>query len=133
MTNFLIAVESRVLAPTFRGEFCCGLFSCTIEVTKEVKDWICRVLHVLSSSVLSDAAGRKSTRKVFCEATELIVTMDYEFVGNSTSLPFSFLSCPLHMGISLPLGKRLIGVSWAMRWCQKPNFSSCRNANFVYL
>ena len=90
--------------------------------------------HLVYSPVFfSDASGRKSTRKVFCEATELVVTIDHEFLGNSTSPPFAFLSCPFHMGISLPLGKRLIGVIWAMEGCQKPNFFSCANANLVYL
>ena len=52
-------------------------------------------------------------RKLFRQVTELMVTKDHEFVGNSTSPPFAFLSYPFHMGISLPLGKRLTRVFWA--------------------
>ena len=32
---------------------------------------------------------------------KLMVNMDHEFVGNSTSPPFAFRSCPFHMGMSI--------------------------------
>ena len=79
------------------------------------------------------ASGRKSARKLFRQATELMVLIDHECVVNSTSAPFTFLSCPFHVGISLPLGNRLTGVFWDTRGCKKPKSKSCANANFVYL
>ena len=79
------------------------------------------------------ASGRKSTRKLFRQATELIVTIDHDFVGNSTSSPFAFLPYPFHMGTSLPLGKRLARVFWDTYGCEKPKFLSCAKAHFVYL
>ena len=88
---------------------------------------------VYSAEFFSGTSRRKLTDNVFCEATELMVTMDHELVGNSTSPHFAFLSCPFHIGISLPLGRRLTKVIWAMEKCQKPNFFSYANANFVYL
>ena len=79
------------------------------------------------------ASGRKWTRKLFRPATELMVLIDHEFVGNSTSPLFSFLSCPFHMGISLFTGRRPIGVFWDTHGCEKPNSKSGANTNFVYL
>ena len=64
---------------------------------------------VYSADFFAVASGRKSTRKLFRQATELMVLMHHEFVVNPTSPPFAFLSRPFHMGISLPLGKRLMG------------------------
>ena len=78
-------------------------------------------------------SGRKSTRKFFCQATKLVDVVDHEFVGNYPSPLFAFLSCPFHMGISLPLAKRLIGVFWDTLWCETPKSKSCANANSVYL
>ena len=79
------------------------------------------------------ASGRKSTCKLFREATELMVLMDHEFVVNPTSPPFASLSCPFHMGISLPLGKSLSRAFWDTHECEKPKSKSCANAKFVYL
>ena len=79
------------------------------------------------------ASGRKSTRKLFRQVTELMVTEDHEFVGNSTSPPFAFLSNPFHMGLSLPLGKRLTRFFGAFKGVEKPKILSCANANFVDL
>ena len=91
-------------------------------------------LHlVYSPECLADASGRKSTRKLFRQATELIVTMDHEFVGKATSPPFAFLPYPFHEGILLPLGKRFIRVIWDTYGCEEPNFLSCATANLVYL
>ena len=64
-----------------------------------------------SPEIFAVTSGRKSTRKLFGQGTELMVLIEHEFVGNSTSPPFAFLSCPFQTDISLPLGKRLIGVS----------------------
>ena len=62
---------------------------------------------VYSPEFFTVAAGKKLTRKVFRQVTELIVTIDHKFVGKSTSPPFALLSYPFHMGISLSLRKRL--------------------------
>ena len=61
----------------------------------------------------SDVSGRKSTHNVFSEATELMVTRDHEFVGNSTSPFFDLPFMPVSHG-------RLTRVIWAMEGCQKP-------------
>ena len=79
---------------------------------------------VYSPEVLVVASGRKSTRKLFHQATELMVTMDHEFLGNSTSPPCAFLSCRFHMAISLPLGKGLTGVFWDNYRCENLKFLS---------
>ena len=65
---------------------------------------------VCSPEFFAAASERKSTRKHFCQATQLMDLIDHEFVENSTSPPFAVLSCPFHMDISLLLGKRLTGV-----------------------
>ena len=87
---------------------------------------------VYSPEFFAVASRRKSTLKLFGQATELMVLIDHEFVGNSTSPPFAFLSFPLQMDISLPLGKRLIGVFLDTHGCEKPKSKSCANASFVY-
>ena len=88
---------------------------------------------VYSPEFFAVASGRTLTRKLFPQATELMVTPDHEFVGNSTSPPFPLLSYPFQMGISLPLGERLTLVLWDTYGCKKPRFVSCANANFLYL
>ena len=88
---------------------------------------------VYSPEFFAVVSGRTSMRKLFRQATELMVLTHHKFVGNSTSPPFAFLSCPFHMGISLPLGKRLTGVFWDTHGCEKPKSKLCANANFVYL
>ena len=62
-----------------------------------------------------------------------MVLIDHEFVADSTSPPFAFLSSPFHMGILLPLRKKFIGVFLDARGCEKPRSEPCANANFVYL
>ena len=74
---------------------------------------------VRSREFFAVASGRKLTRKLFRQATELMVLIDHEFVVNPTSLPFAYLSCPLHMSISLPLGKPFIGVFSGHTWVRK--------------
>ena len=88
---------------------------------------------VCSPEGFGDASGRKSTRILFRQATELMVLMDHHFVGNSTSPSLAFLSCPFHLGILLPLGKRLVGVFWDTQECEKLKSKLCANANCVYL
>ena len=65
------------------------------------------------------ASRRKSTRKLFRQKIKLMVLIDQELVGNSTS-PLCILLSPIHMGISLSLGKRLTEVFWDTHGCQKP-------------
>ena len=79
------------------------------------------------------ASRGKSTRKLFRQATEFMDVIDHEFVENPTSSPFAFPSCPSNMGISLPLGKRPLGVFWDTLGRQKPKSKMCANANFVCL
>ena len=88
---------------------------------------------VYSPEFFSNGSCSKSTLKVLREAIEVMVTIDHELVANSPSPPFAFLSGCFQMSIPLPLEKRLTGVIWVMEGCQKPNFFSCRNTNFVYL
>ena len=65
------------------------------------------------------ASGIKSTRKVFCQATELLVLIDHEFAENSTSPLFAFLCCPSHMGILLSFGEAayrgVLGHTWVRK------------------
>ena len=74
-------------------------------------------VHVVCSPEwFAVASGKKTTRNAFHQATELMVLIDHEFVGNSTSPPFAFLSCPFHMGISLAFGEAAyrgcLGHTW---------------------
>ena len=88
---------------------------------------------VCSPECFALASGKKSTRKLFRQGTELMVLIDHEFVGNSTFPPFAFLSCPFHMVLLPPLEKRLIGVFWDTHGCEKPKSKLCANANLMYL
>ena len=76
--------------------------------------------HLLcSAEILAVASGRKSTRKLFRQATKLMVVIDHEFVGNSTSPPFAFLTCPSRMRISLRLGEATCRGVLRHTWVQK--------------
>ena len=75
---------------------------------------------VYSPEIFAIASGRKSTRKLFRQTTELMDLMDHVFVGNPTSPPFAFHPCPFYMGISLPLGKRLLRVFWGIHGGESP-------------
>ena len=88
---------------------------------------------VYSPEFFAVAFRRKSTRKHLRQATKLMVLIHHVFVGKYTSPPFDFISCPFHMGILLPLGKRLIKVFLETQGCKKPKSKSCANANSVYL
>ena len=88
----------------------------------------------LFSRIFKRRIREKINTQDFCEATELRVTMDHEFVENSTSPPFLLCHAPFtwiyHF---LFLGKRLARVNWALKWSPKPNFSLYVYANFMYL
>ena len=88
---------------------------------------------VYSPEFFAAASGRKSTRKIFRQATELIDLIHHVFVGNPTSPPFAFNPCPFHMGVSFPLRKRLLGVFWSTHGCKNPKSKKFANPNFVYL
>ena len=88
---------------------------------------------VYSPERFAVASGRKLTHKLFVQGTELMVTTDYEVVGNTTSPRFASRSYPFHIGISLPLGKRLTRVFRDTYGCEEPKFLLCANANFLYL
>ena len=64
---------------------------------------------VYSPEFLIAAFGRKSMRKVFWDATELMVVIYHEFVGKPISPPYTSLSCPFHMGITALIENRPIG------------------------
>ena len=81
---------------------------------------------VYSPEFFAVASGRKSTRMLFHQATELMNLIDHEFVGNPTSPFFAFLSCLFHMGISLPLVKRLLGLFWDTPGREKPKVQIAR-------
>ena len=65
---------------------------------------------VCSPEFFAVASPRKSTRKVFRRLRELMVLKDHEFGRNLTSPPYVFHSCPFHLGISLCMGKRAMGM-----------------------
>ena len=57
------------------------------------------------------ASERKSARKLICRSLELMVLKDHEFRWNPPTFPpYAFHSCPSHVGISLCMGKRAIGM-----------------------
>ena len=47
--------------------------------------------------------------------------------------PYVFHSCPFHVGISLCMGKRAMGMFEAAYGFRKPKLVTCANANFVAL
>ena len=65
---------------------------------------------VCSPEFSTEASARKSARKVFRRSLELMVLKDHEFGRYSTSPPYAFHPCPFHMGISLSMEKRAIGM-----------------------
>ena len=94
---------------------------------------ICRVFHVLSSGVLMGIFRRRVWEKndaqnPFRQGTKLIVFIDHEFLGNSTSPPITFLSWPIHMDIFPPLKDQLTGVIWDTHGREKPTSKSRANA-----
>ena len=65
---------------------------------------------VCSPEFFAVVAARKSARKVFRRSLELMDRKDHEFRRYPTSPPYAFRPCPLHVGISLCIGKRAIGL-----------------------
>ena len=59
---------------------------------------------VCSPESFTVVSGRKSTRKLFSQVSELMVSEGHEFVGNSVDPPFTFPPYPFLMGILLPFG-----------------------------
>ena len=88
---------------------------------------------VLSPEFFAVASATKSARKVFCRSLELMVLKDHEFGRYFTSSPYAFHPCPFHVGISLCIGKWVIGMYQASYGCRKPKSFACANANFVFL
>ena len=66
--------------------------------------------RVRSPEFFAVASERKSARKLFRQSLELMVLKDHEFGRNPTSPPYVFHPCPFHVGISLCLGKRAMGM-----------------------
>ena len=88
---------------------------------------------VCSPEFFAVASARKSARKVFRRLLELMDLKDHEFGRHPTSSPYAFHPCPLHVGISLCIGNRAIGMFEAACGCCKPRLLACANANFVCL
>ena len=66
--------------------------------------------QVCSPEFLAVASERKSARKLFRRSLELMVLKDHEFGRNPTFPPYAFHPCPLHVGISLCIGKRAMAM-----------------------
>ena len=86
---------------------------------------------VCSPEFFAVASARKSVRKVFRRSLELMDLKDHEFGRHPTSPPYAFHPRPPHVGISLCIGKRAIGMFEAECGCCKPRLLACANANFV--
>ena len=65
---------------------------------------------VCSPEFFAVASARKPARKVFRRSLKLMVLKDHEFERYSTSPPYAPHPCPFHVGISLSMGKRVIGM-----------------------
>ena len=65
---------------------------------------------VCSPEFFAVAFARKSARKVFRRFPELMVLKDHEFGRYPTSPLYAFHPCPSHVGISLGIGKRAVGM-----------------------
>ena len=65
---------------------------------------------VYSPEFFAIASERKSALKLFRRSLELMVLKDHEFGQNPTSPPYAFHPCPFHVGISLRIGKRALGM-----------------------
>ena len=89
---------------------------------------------VYSPEFFAAASGRKSTGKLFRQATELMDIIDHDFVKKyTTSAPFDFHPCPFHMAICFLWGSGLIGCFGAHMGAKNPSQNSAQTANFVYL
>ena len=68
-------------------------------------------LHlVCSPEFFVVASERKSARKLFRQSLELMVLKYHEFGRYPTFPPYAFHPWPFHVGISLCIGKRAIGM-----------------------
>ena len=65
---------------------------------------------VCSPEFFAVASERKSARKPFQRSLELMVLKDHELGWNPTFPPYAFYPCPFHVGISLCIEKRAIGL-----------------------
>ena len=65
---------------------------------------------VCSPEFLAVASARKSAPKVFRRSLELMDLKDHEFGRYPTCPPYVLHPCPLHVGISLCIGKGAIGM-----------------------
>ena len=65
---------------------------------------------VCSPEFFAVASVRKSARTVLRRLLELMDLKDHEFGRYSTSPPYAFHLCPLHVGISLGIERRAIGM-----------------------
>ena len=71
--------------------------------------------RVYSPEFLANASGGRSTRKLFCQATELMVTKDHEFLRTLHLPPLPSFRTPLMWAYRF-----LCGVLRHV-WVQKPN------------
>ena len=65
---------------------------------------------VCSPEFFAVASSRKSARKLLRQSLELMVLNYHEFGRNPTFPPYAFHPCPLHVGISLCIGKRAMAM-----------------------
>ena len=79
------------------------------------------------------ASRRKLALKLFRRAAELMVHIDHEFSGFSTSPPFAFLSCLFPMNISLSYGKQLIRVLWTHMGVKSPSHNRAQTLTLCTL
>ena len=63
---------------------------------------------VCSPEFFAVASARKSARKVLRRSLKLMDLKNHEFGRYPTSPAYAFYPCPLHVGISLCIGKRAI-------------------------
>ena len=74
---------------------------------------------VYSAEIFAVTSGRKSTRKLFRQATNLMGLIDHDFVGNSTSSLFAFPLMPLSSGHIAPLGETSCSGALRHTWVRK--------------
>ena len=65
---------------------------------------------VRSPEYFAVASSRKSARKLFRRSLELMVLKDHEFGRNPIFPPHAFHPWPLHVSISLCMGKRAMAM-----------------------
>ena len=81
------------------------------------------LFHLVYSRKLSAVESRrKLTHKLLRQATELMVTIDHEFVGNSTSPPLAFHFAHLSHGHIASFGEAAYKCVLGHIWVQKTQF-----------